>query len=115
MMHAVCSIQYAASTIRNHLKDFFIDELKGQQLKRNDFKKKNYIRPSAPSDCSSLRDQALAEDADADGDDDSSGGSLGGVDCDDGGSTVRLFPCTRPVLVRPVLVSVSLVEGQFSG
>ena len=110
MMHAVCSIQYAASTIRNHLKDFFIDELKGQQLKRNDFKKKNYIRPSAPSDCSSLRDQALAEDADADGDDDSSGGSLGGVDCDDGGSTVRLFPRTRPVLVQPVLVLVSLVN-----
>ena len=82
------------------MKDFFIDELKGQKLKRDDYKKKNYIRPSAPSDCCSLDDQALAEDAASDGDDDSSGGSLGGGDCDDGGSTVRLFPSVRPVVVR---------------
>ena len=97
---AIWCIQYAAYSIWNHLKDFFIDELKGQKLKRDDYKKKNYIRPSAPSDCCSLDDQALAEDAASDGDDDSSGGSLGGVDCDDGGSTVRLFPRTRLVLVQ---------------
>ena len=72
-------------------------------MKRDDYKKKNYIRPSAPSDCSSLRDQALADDA-ASGGDDSSGGSLGGVDCDDGGSTVRFFPRTSPVRVLPIRV-----------
>ena len=75
-------------------------------MKRNDYKKKNYIRPSAPSDCSSLRDQALAEDA-ASGGDDSSGGSLGGVNCDDGGSTVRFLP------IRQVLARVSLIKNDF--
>ena len=85
--------------------EIFIDEPKGQRLKRDDYKKKNYIRPSAPSDCSSLRDQALADDA-ASGGDDSSGGSLGGVNCDDGGSSVRFFPRTSPVRVL-------LIEPRF--
>ena len=88
MEHTVCTIHYAEYSIWNHFEDFFLDNQRDQRLKRNDFKKKNYIRPSAPSDCSSLRDQVLADDA-ASGGDDSSGVSLGGANCDDGGSSVR--------------------------
>ena len=79
-------------------------------MKRNDYKKKNYIRPSAPSDCSSLRDQALAEDA-ASGGDDSSGGSLGGVDRDDGGSTVRFFLGPARSVYHRLSLNLRIITG----
>ena len=86
-----CCIATYQTVLINQVKDYyrvFIDEFNEQQLKQSDSKKKNYIRPSAPSDCSSLREQAIAElDVDSGGDD-SSRGSLGGGGCDDGGSSV---------------------------
>ena len=73
------------NTFYNQAQDYFIDDLKQHQSKQNDCKNENYIRPSAPSDCSSLKDQALAED-DVSVGGDSSDASIDAVNCDDGSS-----------------------------
>ena len=89
----------------NQAKDYFIDDLKRQQSNRNDCKNENYIRPSAPSDFSSLKDQALAED-DVSVGGDSSDASIDAVNCDDGSSVRHLILYTLfgPILSRAVAI-----------